>query len=164
MMMVLYPVNLIGKKPNGRQWKAKGCQRDWHRSCTVPFKSTLTVRCESQFSILENSWANQESRTSYGESKTKRKQKIHLWLISWQFYIDIHVIEHDTKNKGCSSLMSLTGTEYRESRRNYQELILDSKKYYVIKYHLGKAKFEQMQPAVFIICSTWPLGWPSGVL
>ena len=28
------------------------------------------------------------------------------------------------------------------------------------KYHLGKVKCEQMQPAVSLICSTSPLGWP----
>ena len=58
-------------------------------SLTVPFKSKLTVRCESQFltwfAILD-SCANQESRTSYqessrGSSLTNRKQKIHPWLI-----------------------------------------------------------------------------------
>ena len=39
-----------------------------------------------------------------------------------------------------------------------------SRVFYVAKYHLGKVKFEQMQPAVLLICSMWPLGWPSGVL
>ena len=42
--------------------------------------------------------------------------------------------------------------------------IFDPGVFYVAKYHLAKVKFEQIQPAVLLICSMWPLGWPSGVL
>ena len=56
-------------------------------SCIVPFKSKLTVRCESRFSILD-SCANQESRLENMENPVDdrvwqdKKQKIHPSLIS----------------------------------------------------------------------------------
>ena len=60
---------------------------------TAPFKSKLTVRCESRFSTpfaILDSCANQESRIENREQATKsqesslagQKQKIHPWLIS----------------------------------------------------------------------------------
>ena len=39
-------------------------------SCIVPFKSKLTVRCESRFSIATRI-KNRDSRTSYGESSRR---------------------------------------------------------------------------------------------
>ena len=165
--MVLYPVNLIGKIP--LEIKAKGCQRDWHRSCTVPFKSTLTVRCESQFSILENSWANQESRTSYGElsqgsSLARQKTKDPPMTDFLKIILHWHTC-HRTWHEKQRLFQFHQSRRNRVSRIEMQLSRIDSwlKKYSVTKYHLGKVKFEQMQPAVFINCSTWPLGWPSGV-
>ena len=42
-------------------------------SCIVPFKSKLTVRCESRFSIISipARIKNRDSRTSYGESSRR---------------------------------------------------------------------------------------------
>ena len=66
-------------------------------SCIVRFKSKLTVRCESRFSIATRIKNRDETREQAMENRVDdrvwqdKKQKIHPSLISWKFYKDMQL-------------------------------------------------------------------------
>ena len=68
-------------------------------------------------------------------------------------------LRHMEKNNGQLSLFNYYFHRFWRWVNSRHALLFD-----LGRHRLGKVKFEQMQPAVFLICSTWPLGWPPVVL